>query len=135
VRERTRILVVDDCRDSAESCAMLLSLDGFATRVCHDADRALGEAVDFVPHVVMLDLALGSRTHDGFSLARLFRRHPRLRGARLFAVTGLGQPAYRTRARQAGFDEFLVKPVEPDELSALIRRHVGGRPADRVAAS
>ncbi|MBV9315914.1 MAG: response regulator [Gammaproteobacteria bacterium] len=66
-------------------------------------------AVPFAAEVVLLDIGLPQI--DGYELARRLRMVPELRATRRIAVTGFGQPQDRERARAAGFDEHLIKPV------------------------
>jgi CheY-like chemotaxis protein len=113
-----RILVVDDNVDAAESIAMLLSLDGHDVRSVHDAQRALDLAAEFGPDLVLLDIGLPGM--DGYEVARRLRLRQDLTPLRLVAVTGYGQQEDRDRARDAGFDQHLVKPVEPDALNAVL---------------
>lgn len=111
-----RVLVVDDNIDSADSIVELLRL------MQHDASAVYtGAAVptavaDFAPQLVLLDLNLPDG--NGFDvLARLLQQWPRLRVA---AMTGYGQPSDRQRTAEAGFIAHLTKPVDLDELQALI---------------
>jgi two-component system, OmpR family, response regulator len=113
-----RILVVDDNVDAAESIAMLLSLDGHDVRSVHDAQRALDLAAEFGPDLVLLDIGLPGM--DGYEVARRLRLRQDVTNVRLVAVTGYGQQEDRDRARDAGFDQHLVKPVEPDALNAVL---------------
>ena len=57
---------------------------------------------------------------DGYGLARRLRATPAGQGIRLIALTGYGQPADRRQALEAGFDAFLVKPVDPAELLRIV---------------
>jgi CheY-like chemotaxis protein len=113
-----RILVVDDNVDAAESIAMLLSLDGHEVRSVHDGRRALDLAAEFLPDLVLLDIGLPGM--DGYEVARRLRMRQEIARMRLVAVTGYGQQEDRDRARDAGFDQHLVKPVEPDALNAVL---------------
>jgi two-component system CheB/CheR fusion protein len=113
-----RVLVVDDNVDTAVSAAALLELQGHEVRVAHAGPEAIALAREFGPDVVLLDIGLPGM--DGYAVARTLRTDPRLAGSRLIAVSGYGQESDRRRSREAGFDEHLVKPVEPDELAALI---------------
>ena len=114
-----RILVVDDNVDAADSTALLLSLEGYETHSVHTARAALEAAASIKPDVVLLDIGLPEM--DGYDVA------PRLRALAegvpmaIVALTGYGQPADRERAIRAGFDEFLVKPVEPAVLNGLLK--------------
>jgi CheY-like chemotaxis protein len=113
-----RILVVDDNVDAADSIAMLLSMEGHQTRAVNTARAALLAVPDFKPEVVLLDIGLPEM--DGYEVARLLRAQNGRR-MRLVAVTGYGQPADRRRAQAAGFDEHMVKPVEPSALQDFLR--------------
>ena len=112
----SRVLIVDDNDDSAASMAMLLQIYGHDARVANDGPAGLELALEFQPHVVVLDIGLPGM--DGYEVARRLReRQP---ATMLIALTGYGGPEDRQRAIEAGFDRHLVKPVDPDELAALI---------------
>jgi PAS domain S-box-containing protein len=114
-----RILIVDDNMDAADSIAMLLSMEGHETRAVHTARAALLAVPDFKPEVVLLDIGLPEM--DGYEVARRLRAQNGRHRMRLVAVTGYGQPADRRRAHAAGFDEHMVKPVEPTVLQDFLR--------------
>ena len=113
-----RVLIVDDNVDAADSTAMLLSLDGYETHSVHSARAALEVASSISPDVVLLDIGLPEM--DGYEVARRLRSLPQGAPSMIVALTGYGQPADRERATLAGFDEFLVKPVETAVLSGLL---------------
>ncbi len=114
-----RILVVDDNVDAADSTALLLSLEGYETHSVHSARAALDAAASIRPHVVLLDIGLPEM--DGYDVARRLRALANATPTVIIALTGYGQPADRARASQAGFDDFLVKPVEPAVLNELLK--------------
>lgn len=114
-----RILIVDDNVDAADSTAMLLSLDGYEAHSVHSAHAALEAAPSIRPDVVLLDIGLPEM--DGYEVARRLRSLPAGAQSMIVALTGYGQPADRERATLAGFDEFLVKPVEPAVLNRLLK--------------
>jgi PAS domain S-box-containing protein len=115
---RLRVLVVDDNVDAAESIAMLLSLEGHEVMSVHHAQHALEAVGSFRPHVVLLDIGLPGM--DGYEVARRLRSSRSSDSLRLVAVTGYGQQSDRDRAREAGFDLHLVKPVEPEALHSVL---------------
>lgn len=115
-----RILVVDDNRDAAESLAALLGLMGAETAVAFSGTDALDKAEQFHPTFGILDIGMPGM--DGCELARRFRAHPRLHGLGLIALTGWGQPDDRLRIARAGFDHHMLKPVDVEELSSVLRR-------------
>jgi PAS domain S-box-containing protein len=121
-----RILAVDDNRDAADSMGMLLRLLGADVQVVYDGPAALAAIGDDRPEVILLDIDMPGM--DGYEVARRLRQDPRLGDATLIALSGWGQEDDRRRAREAGFDHHLVKPVAPDALQALLASlDAGGR--------
>jgi CheY-like chemotaxis protein len=114
-----RVLVVDDKVDAAASTAMVLRMEGHDVRVAHDGPAALWEAQSDPPDVVLVDIAMPGM--DGYEVARRLRQLPGMEQVLLVAVTGYGQPHDRHRSREAGFDQHLVKPVEPEVLLQLLK--------------
>jgi CheY-like chemotaxis protein/anti-sigma regulatory factor (Ser/Thr protein kinase) len=113
-----RILVVDDNEDVAITLNSLLQTLGHETRMAHDGAAALTAAEEFRPDVVLLDIGMPGM--DGYEVARRLRATKRGRRLRIIAVTGWGQEADRRKAREAGFDVHLVKPVEPTDLARVL---------------
>jgi two-component system CheB/CheR fusion protein len=124
-----RILVVDDDVDSAETQRMLLSIWGYQARSAHSGPEALESVGEFRPDVVLLDLEMPGL--DGYHVAERLREMPDLSDAVLVAVTGHGREDDRRHAMQVGFAHHLVKPVEPDELGALLGLIGAGAMPDR----
>ncbi len=122
-----RILVVDDNVDAADSLALVLQLDGHATQAVYSAKEAIEQAVAYHPDVILLDIGLPEM--DGYEVAKLIRAGGQGGDVRLVALTGYGQSDDLRRAREAGFDDHLVKPVDFSTLT----RCLTGLP--RVAAS
>ena len=114
-----KVLVVDDNVDAADSIALLLTIDGFNAQSVHGAVAALDTVDSFKPDVVLLDIGLP--VMDGYEVARRLRSHIAIEDLRIVALSGYGQQADRERAAQAGFDDYLVKPVEPTVLSQFLR--------------
>ncbi|HEX9670479.1 MAG TPA: ATP-binding protein [Thermoanaerobaculia bacterium] len=113
-----RILVVDDNRDAAATLALLLELTGHDVRTAHDGLEALAAASEFRPDVVLLDIGLPKL--NGYEVARRIRRQPRGQGVVLIAITGWGQEEDKRQSQDAGFDQHIVKPVEPGTLLKLL---------------
>ena len=111
---RRRILVVEDNDDSAETLRMLLKLSGYEVRVAHTGTEGVRAAAEWLPDTVICDIGLPEL--DGFAVARCLRQEPSTAGIRLIALTGYGQPEDTMNAREAGFDDLLVKPADPDQL-------------------
>jgi CheY-like chemotaxis protein len=115
---RQRILVVDDNESSAKSLGTILRLWNHDVQISYDSYSALETARAFKPEVVLADLGLPQM--NGFELCVQMRRLPGLENALFVAVTGYGQPADKAAARAAGFNQYLVKPIDPPELEELL---------------
>ena len=113
-----RILVVDDSVDSTDSVAALLRMLGYTVRVAYSGQSALEFAAEFEPDLVLLDI--GMPVMNGNEVARCLRQQPQLKTTRLIAISGLGRESDRQKSRDAGFDDYLVKPFSPEELLKLI---------------
>lgn len=105
-----RVLVVDDNVDAAKILSMLVRKTGHRVRMAHTGPTAVAAALDYRPHVILLDLGLPE--WDGYDVARRIRQEPLLRGVVLVAITGYEREMDQQRSRQAGFDHFLVKPAD-----------------------
>lgn len=110
-----RILLVEDSTDAREALQRLLELDGHAVVVAADGHEALTRAAEVAPDIALIDIGLP--VLDGFEVARRLRATPLGSKMRLIALTGYGRSDDRARVIEAGFDDHLVKPVDPDALA------------------
>ena len=113
-----RVLVVEDSDDGREMLAALLRMLGHEVFEASTGAAAIEQARRHAPSVVIMDIGLPDI--DGYEVAGRLRRRM---GAdiRLVALSGYGQPQDRARSREAGFDEHLVKPVDPATLGEVIQ--------------
>lgn len=114
----SRILVVDDNKDSADSLGMLLRLKANEIRTAYDGMEAVKVAETFRPELVLLDIGLPKL--NGYDVARRIRQQPWGRDVILVALTGWGQDEDRRRSQEAGFNFHIVKPVELAALEGLL---------------
>jgi len=110
---KTRVLIVDDSVDTAKMMKVLLKQAGFEARTAFDGEDALRVAGDFLPEIVLLDLALPGMT--GQQVAAELRDDGRFSSALIVAVSGYGDQGV-----PPGFDHLLVKPVDHDALKAIL---------------
>ncbi len=115
---RRRVLIVDDNADAARSLAMLMEIGGHEVRLGYDGPMGLTEAEKFLPEVVLLDIGLPGM--DGLEVARRLRALNLSPRPLLVALTGYGQAEDVRRSHEAGFDHHLVKPADPQALTALL---------------
>ena len=113
-----RVLVVDDNEDAADLLAYALQNIGYQTRTAYDGPSALRIVDSFRPDIALLDIGLP--VMNGYELAQKLRARVELRPLRLVALTGYGQDRDRDRAKEAGFDAHVVKPVDLTQLAALM---------------
>lgn len=118
-RVTRRVLVVEDNVDAAESLRMLLELEGHSVEVAHDGPTGLTGARRIHPEVIFCDIGLPNGM-DGYQFAERFRHDPNMEPAELIAVSGYGADEDKRRAKQAGFDLHLTKPVAPAEMTRIL---------------
>ncbi len=115
-----RILVVDDNEDALMMMGEALTMSGYRVTTATDAASAIAKVRESRPDVALLDIGLP--LIDGYELARRLREDVGLVDLKLVALTGYGQPADKTRAIEAGFDEHMVKPISVEQLQAVLAR-------------
>jgi signal transduction histidine kinase/ActR/RegA family two-component response regulator len=113
-----RVMVVDDNVDAAQMLAALLEVQGHAVSIEYDARGALERARRECPDVLLLDIGLPDM--DGYELARCLRAQRESAHATLVALTGYGQSQDRKEAEEAGFDHYLVKPADMEQVNAVL---------------
>jgi PAS domain S-box-containing protein len=117
-----RVLVVDDNKDTALGMAKLLQNSGYDVQTAYDGPTAVELARAQRPDAILLDIGLPGM--DGYQVARQLREQDCCKSTLIIAVSGYGQREDRERARRAGFNHHLIKPVDFDSLLALLDRKV-----------
>jgi PAS domain S-box-containing protein len=115
-----RILIIEDNQDAARSIQMLLELAGHRVKTANTGSEGIQAAEQFRPEMVLCDIGLPGL--DGYAVARQLRKQSELKGICLVAISGYGQEADQLRARDAGFDVHLTKPISPDHLHEILAR-------------
>jgi signal transduction histidine kinase/CheY-like chemotaxis protein len=118
--ERLKVVVADDNRDAADSMAMILRLSGHEVWVAHSGEEALQIGRQVSPDVMILDI--GMPALSGYEVATAVRAETWGRDVLLLAVTGWGQAGDKDKAKLAGFNHHLTKPVDLDQVEQLLRR-------------
>jgi CheY-like chemotaxis protein len=117
---RLRILVVDDDEDLAFLLAKVLVTKNYEVRTARDSLSAIRTAIEFTPDVALMDIGLPMM--DGYELARELRKVLPAGSCRLIALTGYSEEGEKEKARDAGFEEHLLKPVNLATLRKAIER-------------
>jgi signal transduction histidine kinase/CheY-like chemotaxis protein len=113
-----RILLVDDNADAVHTLQLFLRSAGHQVNVAYSAGDALELARLTPPEVCLLDIGLPD--FDGNELARRLRQRPETARSTLIAMTGYGRQQDRETSMAAGFDHYLVKPVDTALLSGIL---------------
>jgi PAS domain S-box-containing protein len=121
---RGRVLVADDNRDAAESLGLVLRFMGYEVSIAYSGAEALEAAARERPRAAIIDIGMPGMS--GHEVARRMRREAWGRNAILVALTGWGQDTDKQAARAAGFDDHLTKPVDPDDVEAVLSKLLGG---------
>ena len=127
----TRVLLVEDNFDAAETMTELLELWGHEVTLARDGRAAVNMAEREQPEVMLLDIGLPLLS--GYEVAEQVRADmkPETQPV-IIALSGYGQPEDQERGVQAGFDYHLVKPVDADRLQALLAQVTSERPPRRA---
>lgn len=115
------LLLVDDNADALQAMAELCSMNGYACMVALDGPQGLAAAIEQQPETAIIDIGLPGL--DGFAVAEELRR---LFGRRmtLIAMSGYSDPDTRLRAEKAGFDDYMVKPINMPTLLKQLQKAV-----------
>jgi CheY-like chemotaxis protein len=115
-----KILIVEDNADSREMLGTLLRLEGYTVCLAADGLQGLEAIRTEKPDVALVDIGLPCI--DGYELARRVRQEPPEHTIRLVALSGYGRTEDRNAALEAGFNDHLVKPVQPSELARVLKK-------------
>jgi PAS domain S-box-containing protein len=114
----SRVVIIDDNQDAANTMSMLVERLGGSARVAHDAASGFALVQEFQPDMVFLDI--GMPGVDGYETCRRIRQRPPATHIVIVAITGWGQSQDKQRALDAGFDAHLTKPVDPAALAQVL---------------
>jgi CheY-like chemotaxis protein len=114
----SKIMVVDDLRDSADSLALLFEALGHTTLTSYDGREAVDAARHFAPDIVFLDINMP--VLDGYGAARALRGERTDAAPVLVALTAVSGPDAKRRAEEAGFDFYVTKPADFNVLITIV---------------
>lgn len=114
------ILIADDTTDTRELYADYFASHGFTVVTAHDGTRAVQAALDHVPDVVVMDIAMPQI--DGITAVRRIKADPRMVPTRVIVLTGYPRAGAERGAFEAGADMFLTKPCLPEVLERYVNR-------------
>jgi CheY-like chemotaxis protein len=115
-----RILVIEDNRDAARMMTLFLTGQGHSVEVAHTRREGLKAARGLKPDVILCDIGLPE--FDGYKVVQQLRQEPDFHRVYLIEISGYGQEHDKERAWQAGFDAYLVKPIDLSEVERLLAK-------------
>lgn len=113
-----KIVLIEDNEDACQMLQTILEFDGYDVDVEADGENGLSLILNAQPDLALVDIGLPGK--DGYEIARAVRSDSANDAIHLIALTGYGQSTDRQTALEAGFDEHIVKPVDPQKLSKLL---------------
>lgn len=116
------VLVVDDNSQNLKLVRVLLSTEGYDVRTAVDAEEALGKLEQFMPRLILMDLQLPGM--DGLELTRKLKADPVRRDIAIIAVTAYAMKGDEEKARAAGCDGYVAKPIDIETLPRMVREHL-----------
>jgi len=118
------VLVVEDDEDNRFLIRYLLTSRGFDVAEAENGEEAVDMAERLHPGLILMDGSLPRL--DGFSATRRMRELAALRGVPIVFLSGHAEPAAQAKARDAGCDDYLVKPIDIARLDGVLARHLSG---------
>jgi CheY-like chemotaxis protein len=119
-REKKLFLLVEDFEDSRFMMRSLLELAGYNVVEASDGEQAVALAVQEKPALILMDLSLPKL--DGLAATRQIRKCKDLGNTPIVAISAHDSPETRTEALDAGCNEYVTKPIDFDQLGALVKR-------------
>jgi CheY-like chemotaxis protein len=116
------ILIVDDNAANLKLARVLLSGEGYEVRTAGDAEQALELLESFHPRLILMDLQLPGM--DGLELTRRLKADPTRRDIAVIALTAYAMKGDEEKARAAGCDDYVTKPIDTEELPRLVADHL-----------
>lgn len=118
---RRRVLVADDFKDTRRLTRLILEKHGFEVEEAADGFEAVKKAVENPPDIILMDIAMP--VMDGIQATQAIRRHFDLSEIPILAVTAYGD-FYNERARDAGCNDVIQKPIEVSQLSPIVSEYI-----------
>lgn len=115
-----RVLIVDDNAQNLKLARILLESEGYEVRTAPDAEQAAEAIAAFEPTVVLMDVQLPGM--DGLELTRRLKHDPKTKHIAVVVVTAYAMKGDEEKARAAGCDGYVTKPIDADALLTLLGR-------------
>jgi DNA-binding response OmpR family regulator len=128
LRPRKKVLIVDDEPNVREFLSEALEGAGYDTLTAQDARDGLEKALFARPDLILLDIMMPGM--DGWQMLSCLRREARAKHIPVVMLTARSETESVVRSQELNVLDYFIKPVDPEELIAFIRRYVDLRPED-----
>jgi twitching motility two-component system response regulator PilH len=115
-----KILLVDDSKTELHVLSDMLRKHGYSVRTAESGDEALKRLAEDIPDLILMDVVMPGQ--NGFQLTRTITRDPRYAGLAVIMCTSKGQETDRVWGLRQGARDYIVKPVQADDLIAKIKK-------------
>jgi len=127
VERKAKILLIDDDADFVESTKIILESKPYEVIVAVNGDQGLRKAREEKPDLILLDVIMP--VQDGFTAAEQLNKDPKLAKIPVLMLTsystkGSGTGIPRSRGYEVEFEDYIDKPVSPDDLLAIVAKHL-----------
>ena len=119
---RKTVLIVDDTQDIADLLAVLFRLRGCEAVLAGDGRQAIDEAARYAPDLILMDICMP--TMDGYQATRRIHDIPYLARVPVVAMSAYCDTDWAELAKNAGCEECISKPLEPETIDAIIHRYL-----------
>jgi two-component system cell cycle response regulator DivK len=116
------VLVIEDNEQNLYLMRFLMEKNGFTVVEATDGEKGVEMAKEIKPHLILLDIQLPKM--DGYAVARELRKNGELANTPIIAVTSYAMVGDRERVLDAGADDYIEKPIDPDTFVAKVERHL-----------
>lgn len=120
--QRPLVLIAEDHEDTRSMLKTLLAINGYDFTEAADGEEAVRLAKEFRPDLILMDGGLPRL--DGFAATRRIRQSGPCDRVPIIFLSGHAEPSFIGRAREAGCDEYIVKPIDLDELDSVMKRYL-----------
>ena len=118
------ILIIDDDPSTTRLLEVLLRREGYNIQSENLSRNAIQSSKNFAPNLIILDLMMPGI--DGMTVCRDMKGDPELEDIPIIMFSAVNQPEVKDEARDAGINEYITKPIHPNELKTRIRRWLDG---------
>lgn len=119
-----KILIVDDNAETAQTLGWMIEALGYEPQIVYSGREAIEKARTFLPHVILMDLGMPGM--NGYELCQTLKQSPDFRRTVFIAQTGWDPDKNEVISKEAGFDHYLLKPVNLGTLEELLTKTAAG---------